>query len=399
MECNASIHLNSFKKILKELQLDGAIINSPENFFYFVGLASHQHTVTRSPNLATLLVSNHDTFCDEALVMDFELPRFNDINHLKVSGYDTWVGRKTLQALKSNNNVGHEKKSMHDHVKARIDCEGLCIGLELDLISVTVYHQLCELLPNVSFVNISPKIVELRSVKTQEEIDAFRELIKVQDLALSKTLSMIKVGVSELEIAQLFNQAILGFNVEGSQWSMFSSGINSSYLGLPSNNLVKSGDLFKFDGGVNAKMSFYTTDFARTWFIDSIDPELMTLKLCLYEAQRLMIKSIRPGITCSELFKIGFDYVKAKYPNYERGHLGHSISLGPSTWEAPLISLSDHTIIKAGMIFCIEVPCYLDGIGGFNLEDMVLVTDNGSEVLSNITDHFSLLEKEFLKSR
>ena len=77
-----------------------------------------------------------------------------------------------------------------------------------------------------------------------------------------------------------------------------------------------------------------------------------------------------------------------KYPSYERGHVGHSISLGPQTAEAPIISDANETSLEAGMILAMEVPCYIKGFNGFNIEDMVLITENGCEVLTPKTPHY-----------
>ena len=137
----------------------------------------------------------------------------------------------------------------------------------------------------------------------------------------------------------------------------------------------------------------YTTDFSRSWLIPDADPLLVEIKDILYQAQQNMIKSIKVGMKFSDLFNLGFNQVRESIPNYTRGHLGHSISLGPQTAEYPVINKDNHDTIKENMILCVEVPLYISGFGGFNIEDMILVTKDGAEVLSHRSPHYLEFEK------
>jgi len=169
---------------------------------------------------------------------------------------------------------------------------------------------------------------------------------------------------------------------------MFRTGANCSFLGLPTDARIQNGDVFKYDGGVNAEFDFYTTDFSRSYLVGDKNKILAGVKERIYAAQRKMIGSIKPGLPLSELFQTGFSYVKEKYKCYERGHLGHSISMGPQTAEAPYISPSETRAAEEGMVLCVEVPFYIRDLGGFNIEDMVVVTKDGCDVLTPRTPHF-----------
>jgi Xaa-Pro aminopeptidase len=169
---------------------------------------------------------------------------------------------------------------------------------------------------------------------------------------------------------------------------MFSTGESGSRLTIPGEAVIQRGDVVKFDAGVGAEFDFYLTDTSRSWVMEGADPALLKLKDRLYEGQRRMIELAKPGVPINELYFAAYDYVKEMYPSYRRGHQGHSISMGPATAEAPYINPTTTRPLEAGMVLAMEVPCYIGGVQGFNIEDMVLITETGCEVLTPNTPHY-----------
>ena len=259
----------------------------------------------------------------------------------------------------------------------------------MDYLPVPYYNMLLQKFPEADFVNISDLFVYARSVKTAEEIQMFRDLCRIADHGFTEVSKIAGIGVSEKELSDCFREDVIksGFCVPSS-WSMFSTGPSGSRLTLPENGIIKDGDVVKFDAGVNAEFDFYTTDTSRAWVIGNGDPALLKLKDRLYEGQRRMIAAARPGLPVNELYHVAYDYVKEMFPCYRRGHQGHSISMGPATAEAPYINAAETRPLEAGMVLAMEVPCYIDGVNGFNIEDMVLITETGCEVLTPNTPHY-----------
>ena len=387
---------DKIKKLLREKDIDGAIILSPENLHYILGFGGHQHTVSRQAGFSLAVMSSKENIKTHGITMDFELPTFEKKNIDKIhiiKPYSTWVGVRNWDNFK--NNIPMEEnifKSSFDILMESIkelELENKNIGLELDFIPINYYNLLIEKLPNAKFFNISDLFVYARSVKTQEEIEIFKQLCSVADNAFYEVSKIAKIGVSEKELSQCFKENVIKSGIcVPSSWSMFSTGPNGSRLTIPEDGIIEKGQVVKFDAGVNAAFDFYTTDTSRSWVMEGADLELYKLKDRLYEAQRLMIKSAKPGLPINELFNIGFNYVKEKYSIYKRGHLGHSISMGPATAEAPYINSTEKRLLEPGMILAMEVPCYLENFNGFNIEDMVLITENGAEVLTPKTPHY-----------
>ena len=382
------------KELLREKGLDGAIVSSPENFHYVTGFGGHQHTVSRQPGFTLAVMRADDKVPTHLTTMDFEAATFRikaaGLNFV-VDPYDTWVGLKTWDEI-ANGAVVPDKTAMESSMDKLVQFMKACdlankkVGIELDYLPVPYYKSLTEKFPEAEFVDISDLFVYARSVKQPDEIEMFRKLCRIADHGFTEVSKIAKIGVSERELVQCFREDVIksGFCAPSS-WSMFSTGPSSARLTLPGDGVVKDGDVVKFDAGVNAEFDFYTS---RAWIIGNGDPALLKLKDRLYEGQRRMIAAAKPGLPINELYHTAYDYVKEMFPCYRRGHQGHSISMGPATAEAPYINASETRPLEAGMILAMEVPCYIDGVNGFNIEDMVLITEDGCEVLTPNTPHY-----------
>lgn len=385
------------KELLCEKGLDGAIVSSPENFHYVTGFGGHQHTVSRQPGFTLAVMRADDKVPTHLTTMDFEAATFRikaaGLNFV-VDPYDTWVGLKTWDEI-AHGAVVPDKTAMESSMDKLVQFMKACdlankkVGIELDYLPVPYYKSLTEKFPEAEFVDISDLFVYARSVKQPDEIEMFRKLYRIADHGFTEVSKIAKIGVSERELVQCFREDVIksGFCAPSS-WSMFSTGPSSARLTLPGDGVVKDGDVVKFDAGVNAEFDFYTTDTSRAWIIGNGDPALLKLKDRLYEGQRRMIAAAKPGLPINELYHTAYDYVKEMFPCYRRGHQGHSISMGPATAEAPYINASETRPLEAGMILAMEVPCYIDGVNGFNIEDMVLITEDGCEVLTPNTPHY-----------
>jgi Xaa-Pro aminopeptidase len=113
----------------------------------------------------------------------------------------------------------------------------------------------------------------------------------------------------------------------------------------------------------------------------------------LIEAHKAMETIMEPGRRLKEVFHAGmFAIRKAGFESYSRGHLGHSVGLSIAE-EPPYISASCEKVLQPGMIFSLETPYYIYGVGAFNFEDMVLITETGHEVLNQLPEVLQVLPK------
>ncbi|MDQ7780984.1 MAG: M24 family metallopeptidase, partial [Planctomycetota bacterium] len=131
-----------------------------------------------------------------------------------------------------------------------------------------------------------------------------------------------------------------------------------------------------------AHKDMYNCDITRTMFRGKVPEKLHRIYRIVAEAQRLALDAIRPGLAVRTLDKIARGYIKARGYGKEFGHsLGHGI--GREVHEAPRISWKTPRVkLQEGMVFTVEPGIYLPGVGGVRIEDTVLVTKTGCEILT-----------------
>uniref|UniRef100_A0A2C9L540 Peptidase M24 domain-containing protein n=1 Tax=Biomphalaria glabrata TaxID=6526 RepID=A0A2C9L540_BIOGL len=205
-------------------------------------------------------------------------------------------------------------------------------------------------------------------------------------MALEKVKPFIKEGISEKELDAKLEYEI---RMLGAEKSSFDAIIASGYRGaLPhgraSNKIIKNGELITFDFG--AIYNGYCSDITRTLHVGEVtDPKLLEIEAVLIEAQRLGKLAVKPGVSTFEVDKVCRDYISEKgYGKYFTHSTGHG--LGIEVHEAPGVSFnkSVETILEPGMVITVEPGIYIEGFGGIRIEDDILVTENGHEVLSSI---------------
>ena len=380
------------QRMMKEKGIQALLAQSPENFAYVSGFSSHQHTVSRHPQFAAAVLI--EGVKPTLIGMDFETPSFNHDN-FDVLSFTTWVGNRTQDQLKDTT-FTQSMITLLDHVDTLIQTHHLqeaTVGVELDYLPVSFFESMKARWPMIHFVNVSPLFLQARIIKEEDEIAWFKTLIRISDEALNHVANNLKEGMSEHQLYTLYTQHVSSSGVAyPSTWSSFGSGENAGKLGYSSDKIITSKDVVKFDGGVHGGTQFYTTDFSRSWLMSDVDPWLVKVKQNLLEAHEKMLSALKPGLSFKDLFNIGYQHTLKEFPFYVRGHLGHSISMGPQTAEAPFITSNQEGVLEAGMILSVENPMYITGYNGFNIEDMVLITKEGYELLTPLTPH--VLESE-----
>lgn len=237
----------------------------------------------------------------------------------------------------------------------------------------------CELTPTEGLIE------GLREVKDAEEIALLRRAIAITDEVIEAITPRLHPDHTEMQVAQMIEETLRHHGADGASFPIIvAAGPNAALPHhRPAAEPLGEGRSIIIDMG--ALLDGYHADLTRTLVIGEPDEQFRQVYGTVAEAQRLAIAGIRPGALAHEVDALARDHIAAAGYGENFGHgLGHGIGLniheGPSLrWVLPGGTSAP---LQAGMVTSVEPGIYLEGWGGVRIEDIVLVTENGHEVLS-----------------
>ena len=221
----------------------------------------------------------------------------------------------------------------------------------------------------------------LRQIKSAEEIQTIKIATRIAMKAFRFIQSQLKPGRREIEIAGELERFIRYNQASDSSFDIIvASGPNSALPHhITSERKLKANEPVLIDLGVDYRG--YKSDLTRVFFLGKIDTLTAKIYGIVREAQEIALKAIKPGKSCSQIDALAREHIsKNGYGEFFGHGLGHGVGL--EVHEEPHIGKKQNTRLEPGMVFTVEPAIYLPQKFGIRLEDMVLVTKKGSEVLS-----------------
>ncbi len=252
-------------------------------------------------------------------------------------------------------------------------------------ISYDDYRNMIEKAPQTTFIREESYIADLRAVKTPEEIETIQEACRISERSFYALLDVIKPGVTEIDIAneleyQFRSRGGSGFCFETIVASGPDNGANCH--ATPSTRKIELGDFVTIDFGTY--YHGYCSDITRTVAVGKAKhPELYKMFDAVRKAKDAGEKSLKPGLAMSELHQNIYGVVEEAGYRIPHG-AGHSFGL--EIHEHPYIGSKSNYYLKPGVIHTIEPGIYIPGTGGVRQEDDYLITKDGYQRLTNITD-------------
>ncbi len=262
------------------------------------------------------------------------------------------------------------------------------IRVEDRYLNMNQYLEIQKLWPNVEILPCSLLMLNIRSVKEAGEILLIKKAIEITEKALTETLSLIKVGATEKDIAAEIScrQRKLGASADAFSLIVLSGERTALIHGEPGEKKIEAGDILQFD--IGAVYKGYHSDLSRVVIVGG---QPISKQCEIYGfirmIQKEMIEKIKPGVNFKEL---NLEHEKLlKGAGFEVWHgLGHGVGLEIHEW--PNVSMAEFTA-EAGNVITIEPGIYIPGWGGVRIEDMALVTENGYEVLTSFSKELLVL--------
>lgn len=354
-----SSRIERLNRALKKDKLDLFLVTTPSHLRYLCGF-------TGSNGLA-LITGNRRLF-----LTDF---RYKDQVKEEIKGFQPVLAeRELLSSL--------EKLKGLPRGKFRL-------GFEAKNLTYSSYEKLKQVLPQAQLVPTQNLVEELVTQKEPKEIEKIRKAAQIVDQVFDQIVPQIKAGVRESDLAAELEYQMKKKGASGSAFEpIVASGYRSAMPhGRASQKKLKKGEFVTLDFG--AVYDGYVSDLTRTVVLGRASQRQRKIYSIVYQAQRKAIESVQAGQEARAVDRAAREFIKAKGfgPNFGHG-LGHGI--GVQVHEAPVLNPRSQDILKENMVVTIEPGIYLSKWGGVRIEDDVLITNNGPEVLTAC--HSELLE-------
>ncbi len=258
------------------------------------------------------------------------------------------------------------------------------VGVEPRQLRFLEYGLLTGAAPRAEFVSAEDYLSSLRMHKDESELSSMRKAAEIAQNALLATLPSVKIGMSERELAAELTLQIFraGSDPEAPFAPIVSSGPNSANPhAVPSDRELSAGDLLVIDWG--ASYGGYCSDITRTFAIGKLNEEFVKIGKVVLDANTEGRKSVRPGVAAEQVDQAARKVIEAAgYGEYFTHRTGHGI--GMEGHEAPYIRNGNTMLLEPGMTFTVEPGIYLPGLNGVRIEDDVVVTSIGVEILTSL---------------
>jgi Xaa-Pro dipeptidase len=348
--------------LLSDYKLDAIALIPGQSLTYLTGL--HFHTSERP---VTLMVSKAD-----ALIILPELEA-GKVNQSKLP----------LKAVTFNDNPASWQNAFREAIQILGLARGK-IGVETTKMRFQELSFLKEAAPLAIISSADSLLGTLRIQKKTFEIQAIRQAVKIAEEALQTTLPMIQPGVTEAQICFDLNiNLIRAGSAGGSSFeAIIAAGPNAANPHASvSDRPLQSGDLLIIDWG--ATYHDYISDLTRTFAIGPVAEELSRIVEVVHRANAAGRTAGKPGVTAGSVDQATRAVIQqAGYGEYFIHRTGHGI--GMEVHEPPYIFAENDLLLAPGMAYTIEPGIYLPGHAGVRIEDNVIITELGCDVLSSL---------------
>ena len=342
---------NRLIKYIEQSSLDGFLVRKKQNVSYLSG--------TRGED-AVLFISPKKNF----LVTD--------------SRYE----EEYKKSIKNRSFAITKNKSMLEGIQdACRETGSKRIGFEADNFSYAAYSNLKKALKNIKLMPCARAVETLRMIKDKSEIEYITKACEHGSRIMNQAVRFVKPGASEKNVKTRVQEYVMKNNLAFADFDIIiASGKNSSMPhAMVSDKKIKKNEMVVIDLG--AVYSGYNSDLTRTVFLGKISHKYLHIYTIVLEAQKKAIERIKPGMYAKDIDAVSRRYISEKgMGRYFLHSLGHGI--GRETHEIPAISRNSEIRLEKDMVITIEPGVYVPGWGGIRIEDTVLVTRDGCEVLT-----------------
>ncbi|MFP3903047.1 MAG: M24 family metallopeptidase [Armatimonadota bacterium] len=255
------------------------------------------------------------------------------------------------------------------------------VAFEAEAITYAQYEKLRENIGEEPLRSSRGIVEKQRVCKDPEEIEQIRRAAAVTDEALTSLLIQLAPGDTERETAFELQRRILNAGADDIAFDIIvASGPSAANPhATPTQRRISGGDMVKIDTG--AKVNGYCSDITRTVFLGEPTEQFLEIYRLVRRAQKAALQAIKAGVRAADVDAVARDIITGGGYGEKFGHgLGHGVGL--DVHERPRLSAKSDEVLQEGMVVTVEPGIYIEDWGGVRIEDLVLVTADGCEILT-----------------
>ena len=255
------------------------------------------------------------------------------------------------------------------------------MGFESTHVTMDQYQQWSVACEGIELVPTKGLVEELRVIKDEEELALIRRAVELSDAAFTHVAQWLKPGVTETAVAWELEAFMRTHGADDIAFPVIvGSGPNGALPHAhPGDREIREGEPIVMDLG--ARVGGYCSDLTRTLCLGEPDDMLRSIHGLVQEAQEAAEQAMRQGLKGSTVDAIARNLIEAAGHGEHFGHgLGHG--LGLAVHESPRASKTSQDMLQAGMVITVEPGIYVEGWGGVRIEDLIVVREQGIEILT-----------------
>src|SRR3984957_12965059 len=363
---------------LTEGGLDAIISCSPENFAYVAGFVVPSQPLMRHRHAMSVVTAN---------------------GQVALFGVD--MEQSTIRAKAPDaclavwEEFGDDAMQVLSSLLRQLGLAKARIGIELGYLPASDFARLQKIMPDADFIGCDRIFARLRQLKTPQEIDLLRKLSRIADRAITDAISAVVPGDTEMDIAAHLTRNVYELGAQQFKLMIVATGERSELPNVgPTSRKLGRGDVCRVE--IFPVIDGYHAGVCRTAVVQQAPPHADEVWQVLTDCKYDILERIRPGASCRAIYQAFIARLAAsKLPPIS--FVGHGIGLflheDPYLGHTPIIGSTQDAAPEEGMVLGFEPLCYRTGYGfGMQNKDMVVVTANGCELLSDYAGTDQLLK-------